>query len=276
VVDLRETLSWFDNKPLFGLGVVITRPERQADDLARLLLEQGANPISFPTIAIEPPYDWSDLEKALEQLESYHWLIFTSANGVHFFFERLRQKGKDIRDLKGIKICCIGPATARQIEEKDIKVDLVPEEFIAEGILQSFSALDLQGKNILIPRAAKARDILPEGLRKMGATVDVVTAYQTVNSGRKKEELKELLEAGAVDIITFTSSSTVTNFAEIMGKDFVLPPQVRVACIGPVTAATARKAGFQIDIEQKEYTMQGLVQSLINYDNNSSCLKDVK
>jgi uroporphyrinogen III methyltransferase/synthase len=276
VVDLRETLSWFDNKPLFGLGVVITRPERQADDLARLLLEQGANPISFPTIAIEPPDDWSDLEKALGQLENYQWIIFTSANGVHFFFERLRQKGKDIRDLKGIKICCIGPATARQIEEKDIKVDLVPEEFIAEGILQSFSALDLQGKNILIPRAAKARDILPEGLRKMGATVDVVTAYQTVNSGRKKEELTELLEAGAVDIITFTSSSTVTNFAEIMGKDFVLPPQVRVACIGPVTAATARKAGFQIDIEQKEYTMQGLVQSLINYDNNSSCLKDVK
>ncbi len=276
VVDLRETLSWFDNKPLFGLGVVITRPERQADDLARLLLEQGANPISFPTIAIEPPDDWSDLEKALDQLESYQWIIFTSANGVHFFFERLRHKGKDIRDLKGIKICCIGPATARQIEEKDIKVDLVPEEFIAEGILQSFSALDLQGKNIMIPRAVKARDILPEGLRKMGATVDVVTAYQTVNSGRKKEELTELLEAGAVDIITFTSSSTVTNFAEIMGKDFVLPPQVRVACIGPVTAATARKAGFQIDIEQKEYTMQGLVQSLINYDNNSSCLKDVK
>ncbi|MBN1473580.1 MAG: uroporphyrinogen-III C-methyltransferase [Syntrophaceae bacterium] len=275
VVDLREKLCWFDNKPLFGLGVVITRPERQADDLARLLLEQGANPISFPTIAIEPPDDWSDLDKALDQLESYQWLIFTSANGVHFFFERLRNKAKDIRDLKGIKICCIGPATARQIEEKDIKVDLVPDEFIAEGILQSFSALDLQGKNILIPRAAKARDILPEGLRKMGATVDVVTAYQTVNSGRKKEELTELLETGAVDVITFTSSSTVNNFVEIMGRDFVLPPRVRVACIGPVTAATAKKAGFKIDIEQKEYTMQGLVQSLINYDKNISHPKDV-
>jgi len=266
VVDLRDTLRWFDNKPLFGLGVVITRPERQADDLARLLLEQGANPISFPTIAIEPPDDWGELDKALKQLESYHWLIFTSANGVRFFFERLRQKEKDIRDLKGIKICCIGPATARQIEGKDIKVDLVPDEFIAEGILKSFSALDVRGKRFLLPRAAKARDILPEGLKKMGAMVDVVKTYRTVNSGRKKEEFMTLLEARAVDVITFTSSSTVEKFVEIMGKDFVVPPQVRVACIGPVTASTAKKAGFQVDIEQKEYTMQGLVQALIDYN----------
>jgi len=266
VVDLRDTLRWFDNKPLFGLGVVITRPERQADDLARLLLEQGANPISFPTIAIEPPDDWGELDKALKQLESYHWLIFTSANGVRFFFERLRQKEKDIRDLKGRKICCIGPATARQIEEKDIKVDMVPDEFIAEGILKSFSALDVRGKRFLLPRAAKARDILPEGLKKMGAMVDVVKTYRTVNSGRKKEEFMTLLEARAVDVITFTSSSTVEKFVEIMGKDFVVPPQVRVAYIGPVTASTAKKAGFQVDIEQKEYTMQGLVQALIDYN----------
>jgi uroporphyrinogen III methyltransferase/synthase len=275
VVDLRDKLRWFDNKPLFGLGVVITRPERQADDLARLLLEQGANPIAFSTIAIEPPTGWSDLDKALDQLESYHWLIFTSANGVHFFFQRLREKGKDIRDLKGIKICCIGPATARQIEEKDVKVDLVPDEFIAEGVLKSFASMDLRGKKILLPRAAKARDILPIGLKEMGAQVDVAAAYQTINSGRKKEELMVLVEAHAVDVITFTSSSTVTNFVEIMGKDFVLPPRVRVACIGPVTAATARKAGFQIDIEQKEYTMKGLVQSLINYDKNKRYPKDV-
>ncbi|HPD56901.1 MAG TPA: uroporphyrinogen-III C-methyltransferase [Smithellaceae bacterium] len=274
VVDLRDSLRWFDNKPLFGLGVVITRPERQADDLARLLLEQGANPISFPTIAIEPPDDWGELDKALERLESYHWLIFTSANGVRFFFDRLRQKEKDIRDLKGIKICCIGPATARQIEEKGISVDLIPEEFIAEGILKSFSILDIHGKKILLPRAVKARDILPEGLKKMGAQVDVVAAYQTVNSGRKKEEFLSLLDAHAVDVITFTSSSTVTNFVEIMGKDFVPPSRVRVACIGPVTAATARKAGFQVDIEQKEYTMQGLVQSLIDCDKNRCYPKD--
>jgi len=267
VVNLREKLRWFDNKPLFGLGVVMTRPERQTDALARLLLEQGANPIAFPTIAVAPPDDWSELDKALEQLESYHWLIFTSANGVRFFFERLRQKGKDIRDLKGIKICCIGPATARQIEEKGIPVDLVPDEFVSEGILKAFAAMDLRGKKILLPRAAQARDVLPDGLKKQGAAVDVATAYQTRNSGRKKEELTAWLDAEEVDIITFTSSSTVTNFLEIMGRDFQLPSYVKIACIGPVTAETARKAGLPVHIEQKTYTMEGLVEALMAYIN---------
>ena len=158
VVDLREKLHWFDNKPLFGLGVVITRPERQADDLARLLLEQGANPIAFPTIAIEPPADWNKLDKAIDQIESYHWLIFTSANGVHFFFQRLREKGKDIRDLKGIKICCIGPATARQIEEKDIKVDLVPDQVYRRGYSKIIFGYGLaRQKNSSSPRGKSPR-----------------------------------------------------------------------------------------------------------------------
>ena len=265
VVDLRNTLRWFDTKPLFGKGVVITRPERQADDLARLLAVQGANPIAFPTISIVPPADWSELDRALDELESYNWLIFTSANGVHFFFQRLREKGRDIRDLKGIKICCIGPATAGQIESRGINVDLVPAEFIAEGILKSFATMDLQGKKILIPRAAKARDILPEGLKKQGAVVDVAITYQTVNSGRKREDLLAAIDAGDVDVITFTSSSTVTNYVEIMGADYVLPPHIKIACIGPITAATAKKAGFAIDITQDEYTMDGLVHSLIEY-----------
>lgn len=265
VVELRETLSWFDTKPLFGKGIVMTRPQRQADDLACLLAAQGASPIAFPTIAIQPPADWNELDRALDQLESYAWLIFTSANGVHFFFERLREKGRDIRDLKGIKICCIGPATARQIETRGIRVDLVPDEFIAEGILKSFGAMDLQGLKILIPRAAKARDMLPEGLKKQGAMVDIATTYQTVNCSGKKEDLVKLIDAGDVDIITFTSSSTVTNFVEIMGADYALPSSVRIACIGPVTAATAKKAGFKIDIEQDQYTMEGLVHSLVNY-----------
>ncbi len=265
VVDLRETLCWFDTKPLFGKGVVITRPERQTDDLARLLEAQGASPIAFPTISIVPPHDWSEVDSAIDQLESYHWLIFTSANGVHFFFQRLQDKCRDIRDLKGIKICCIGPATARQIEDRGIKVDLVPKEYIAEGILESFALLDLSGKKILIPRAAVARDILPEGLKKQGATVDVAATYQTVKSGRKKEELIKSIDAGEVDIITFTSSSTVNNFVEIMGAEYVLPSSIHIACIGPVTAATAKKAGFTIDISREEYTMEGLVQSLINH-----------
>ncbi len=276
VVDLSKTLGWFDKKPLFGLGVVITRPKRQADDLARLLAAEGASAIAFPTISIVPPSDWSELDQALDTLANYHWLIFTSANGVHFFFDRLREKGRDVRDLKGIQICCIGSATASQIEARGIRVDLVPDEFIAEGILKSFAALDLSGKKILIPRAMKARNILPEGLKKQGAEVDVVTAYRTINSGRKKEELTALIEAGEVDVITFTSSSTVTNFIEIMGADYVLPPQIKIACIGPVTAGVAKKASFRIDITQEEYTMNGLVQSLIQYFKDKAPLGEEK
>jgi uroporphyrinogen III methyltransferase/synthase len=270
VVELRDTLNWFEQKPLFGKGIVITRPERQADDLACLLSAEGAHPIAFPTIKIVPPVNWQELDEAINKLTTYDWLIFTSANGVQFFFERLRGKNRDIRDLKGIKICCIGPATARQIKDKGIKVDLVPKQFIAEGILQSFAAMDLEGSKILLPRAAKARDVLPEGLKKLGASVDVVTTYQTINSGRKKEELAALIYDNKVDVLTFTSSSTVTNFMEIMGHDFKLPANINVACIGPVTAATAKKAGLKIDINQEEYTMDGLVQSLINHVKNKT------
>jgi uroporphyrinogen III methyltransferase/synthase len=265
VVDLRETLKWFDQKPLFGKGMVITRPEKQADDLARLLAKEGANPIHFPTIKIVPPPNWRELDAAIKKLEEYEWLIFTSANGVTFFFERLFAKKKDIRDLKGVKICCIGPATAQQVESKGIRVDLVPKEFISEGILKSFSGINLKGKEILITRAAEARDVLPEGLKNLGAQVDVATAYQTVNSGKKKNELEELFKENQVDVITFTSSSTVNNFIKIMGSGFKLPKGVKIACIGPVTAVAAKKAGFPIDIHQKEYTMEGLVGALINY-----------
>ena len=179
--------------------------------------------------------------------------------------ERLLEKEKDIRDLKGIKICCIGPATARQIENRGMKVDLVPDYFISEGILKSFAGIDLRKKKILIPRAAKARDVLPAGLKKLGAKVDVVTAYETVSSGKKKEEIEKLFNENRVDVITFTSSSTVNNFVEIMGNDFSYPPKIKIACIGPVTAAAAKKAGFSVDIHQEEYTIEGLVRALIDY-----------
>jgi uroporphyrinogen III methyltransferase/synthase len=265
VVDLRDTLKWFDQKPLFGKGIVITRPEKQADDLAQLLIKEGANPIHFPTIKIVPPPNWHKLDAAIKNMEYYDWLIFTSANGVAYFFERLLANKKDVRDLKGVKICCIGPATAQQVEGKGIRVDLVPKKFISEGILKSFSGKNLKGKKILIARAAEARDVLPEGLKKLRAQVDVVTAYETINSGKKKNELEALLKENQIDVITFTSSSTVNNFVKIMGRNFSLPKSVKIACIGPVTAAAAKKAGFPVDIHQEEYTMEGLVQALIDY-----------
>jgi uroporphyrinogen III methyltransferase/synthase len=182
VVTLREELSWFENKPLLGKGVVITRPEEQAADLAALLREAGARVIYFPTIKIVPPDRFDDLDRAIDTIAMYDWIIFTSANGVKFFFKRFHERGKDIRDLKGSGICTIGPATAASIGNRGLRVDIVPDEYISEGVVQAFEGQNLHGKRVLLPRAEIARDIIPDGLSKLGATVDVVTAYRTVNS----------------------------------------------------------------------------------------------
>ncbi|MDO9558970.1 MAG: uroporphyrinogen-III synthase, partial [Syntrophales bacterium] len=265
VVDLRDPLDWFEKKPLFGKGVVITRPEAQAAEMRELLRQQGARTIAFPTIRIVPPESQQALDQALERLESYDWIIFTSANGVRFFFRRLQETGRDLRDLKGIQVCTIGPATASTLETMGIRVDMVPDSYISEGVVRAFEKHDLYGRKILLPRAETARDVIPEGLAGLGATVDVVTAYRTVASDRKKEELEPLIAAGKVDVVTFTSPSTVTNFVDIMGRDFKLPPQIRIACIGPVTAAAVKKAGLPVDIMREEFTIPGLVEAMIEY-----------
>ena len=265
VVSLREHLNWFEKKPLFGKGIVITRPHEQAEEFASLLQAQGARVIHFPTIKIVPADDLSDLDRAIGAIGDYQWIIFTSANGVSHFFRRLRELGKDIRDLKGIRICAIGPATGGAVEDRGIRVDLVPESFISEGVIEAFREENVKGSRILLPRAEAARDVIPGGLAKLGATVDVTTVYRTVSSGRKKSELEEWIKKGKVDVITFTSSSTVTNFIKIMGRDFSLPSQVRIACIGPVTAATAKKAGLKINIMQERYTIPGLVEGIVDY-----------
>jgi len=266
VVGLRKDLNWFETQSLFGKGVVITRPEPQAASMATLLRDAGARVIAFPTIRIAPPESWDGLDAAIQRLETYAWLIFTSANGVHYFLERLRAAGKDLRDLKGIRLCTIGPATAAVLEGQGLRVDLVPETYLSEGVVAAFERYNLSGQRILLPRAEKARDVIPDGLARRGAFVDVVTAYRTVNSGRKATELAEQIARGHVDVLTFTSPSTVTNFLEIMGPEFLpIPAGIRVACIGPVTAAAARKAGLPGDILQETYTVQGLVESLKDF-----------
>ena len=265
VVGLRETLSWFETKPLFSRGIVITRPEAQAEELSELLRRKGARVIPFPVIRIAPPETWEELDGAIDRLESYRWIIFTSANGVAFFFRRLRERGRDIRDLKGIRIATIGPATASAVEALGIRVDLVPEEFISEGVVKAFAGADLRGSRVLIPRAKEARDVIPEGLAAMGATCDIATTYRTVRSDRDASELAPLFDDEKVDVITFTSPSTVANFLRIMGPDFHLPAKVRIACIGPVTEAAARKAGLPVDILQERYTIPGLVDALVAF-----------
>jgi uroporphyrinogen III methyltransferase/synthase len=262
VVTLREKLSWFENRPLFGRGVIVTRPEAQAESFAELLEEKGARVIHFPVIRIAEPEDWTGLDGALDRLSDYNWIIFTSANGVRHFFRRLRERGGDVRDLRGIRVATIGPASAAAVEGWGIRVDLVPEEYISEGVVKAFAAVDLTGQRVLLPRAAEARDVIPDGLSALGATVDVVTAYRTVRSERTREELDRIFGEGKADVVTFTSPSTVTHFLDILGGPESLPPGLRVACIGPITAAAARKAGLLIHILQQEYTIPGMVAAI--------------
>ena len=262
VVGLRETMNWFETKPLFSRGIVVTRPEVQAEELAGLLRARGARVIPFPVIRIAEPKSWVRLDQALDEIETYSWVVFTSVNGVSSFFRRLRERGRDIRDLKGIRIATIGPATAAAVGALGIRVDLVPEEFISEGVVRAFAGEDLRGCRLLLPRAEEARDVIPEGLEKMGAKVDVVTAYRTVRSNREASEILPLFDGGKVAVITFTSPSTVNHFLGIMGPDFHLPSRVRIACIGPVTAAAARNAGLTVDILQERYTIPELVAAI--------------
>jgi uroporphyrinogen III methyltransferase / synthase len=262
VVRLRDEMSWFETKPLFGRGIVITRPERQSRELSKMLAAQGARVIHFPTIEILPPSNWAPLDDAIQRLDSYNWIIFTSANGVAFFVRRIKELGKDIRDLKGVKIATIGPATASAVEMLGINVDLVPEEFISEGVVRAFAGHNLRGCRILLPRAEEARDVIPEGLAKMGADVDVVEAYRTVKADSDPAKLVRMFEDDRIDAITFTSPSTVVNFLKIMGKGFQLPSRVKIATIGPVTEAAVKKAGLPVHIRQQRYTIPELVGAI--------------
>jgi len=262
VAGLRKRLRWFEKRPLFGKGVVITRPERQAEELAALLRERGARVISFPTIEIVPPENFGDLDRAIEQIEQYHWIVFTSANGVRSFVQRFCDLRGDIRDLKGIRICTIGPATRACVEGYHIPVELVPGEYLSEGVVEAFRDLDMAGKKVLLPRAEIAGDVIPEGLSAMGARVDVAVAYRTVSPGGDGTEIRELMESGAVDVLTFTSPSTVHNFIDIVGDRQAVPEHVRVACIGPVTGRACEEVGLRVDIMQGPYSIPGLVEAI--------------
>src|SRR5574337_1353313 len=218
VVRLRERLNWFERRPLFGKRILITRTREQAGRFAELLEGQGAEVLELPLIEIAPPKSWKPLDQAIERIETYRWVIFTSANGVDAFFSRLRELRRDARRLGAARICAIGPATADTLERYTIIPDLVPAEFRAEGVIEALKPYDLQGAKILLPRAEVARDLLPADLERRGATVDVVPVYRTVQSRTAGDVLKPLLQDRKIDLVTFTSSSTVTNFVEALGQ----------------------------------------------------------
>lgn len=268
VVKLREILNWFETKPLFGKKVLVTRTRKQASTLVKLLEEEGAETVEFPTIEIIQPESWDELDRAIENLGLYNWLIFTSVNGVEFFFERLKVKKKSTVEFKGVKIATIGEQTGRAVENLGLSVDIIPHEFRAEGVIESFKEIDIKGKRILIPRAEEAREILPVELQKMGSEVNVVTAYRTKKPDPERiEEVKEMLRGREIDVLTFASSSTAKNFLSIFGKDKELLLKSTIACIGPITAEPLREIGIEPQIIPKKYTIEELVREIVDYFN---------
>jgi len=259
VCRLREKLDWFERLPLFGKRIVVTRAREQADALASRLGALGAAVIELPTIEIRPPADCAPLDRAIAELDAYDWLIFTSANGVRFFLDRLDAGEHDLRKLRA-KICAIGPATRAAVETLHLKVDLMGKEYVAEGLLEAFAAHDLAGKRVLLPRAAVARDLVPTELARRGARVDVVEAYRTVAPEHLAERARDVL-ALRPDCVTFTSSSTVTNLVQAAGADSLRG--IPVASIGPITSQTARELGIDVAAQAKLYTVEGLVDAVL-------------
>ena len=262
VASLGERLRWFDNRPLFAKRVLITRTREQAGTLAALLNERGAVSVELPTIQIEPPSDWGAADQAIETLDRYAWAIFTSVNGVKAFFERLATRGLDLRALQGVRLAAIGPSTAAALAAYHLRVDFIPTEYVAEAVVAGLRQYDLNGQRILLPRAQETREILAVGLAEAGALVDDVAVYQTRPAG-DRAVARQLFEVKQVDVVTFTSSSTVRNLVRLLGDTApALLAGVTVASIGPITSQTARDLGLDVQVEAAEHTVPGLVAAL--------------
>ncbi|MHB1407612.1 MAG: uroporphyrinogen-III C-methyltransferase [Desulfitobacteriaceae bacterium] len=263
VVSLRENLKWFEHKPLFGQRVIVTRARHQASALSQAIEDLGGEPWEFPAIEIVEPSDPKPLAKALADLKRFEWLVFTSVNGVEAFFTELMRRGKDIRDLAGVEIVAIGPATKAALEQRSLRVAFMPDEYRAEKIIEGLASRILPGQSVLLARAEEARDVLPESLKALGADVWDVPVYKTVLGQSNREELLALLTEGKVNVITFTSSSTVRNFVQLLEGKLSLLEGVKLFSIGPITSETARQLGLEVHREAERYTIEGLVEALV-------------
>ncbi len=271
VVRLRERLAWFEKRPLFGCRVLVTRAAGQAGALSSGLEAAGADVVEFPTIALQAVLDTSTIDGAVAEMASgrlFDWVIFTSANTVDFFFKRLAALGKDARVIGAAKIAAVGTATAGALQKAGLSVDLIPADFRAEGLVEELGRAGGAGARILLPRAKEAREILPEALRNLGAEVTVAPLYENIPANPPVEKVKEDLRRGRVDFITFTSGSTVKNFAGLIGADGNLAEVVgraKIAVIGPVTAEAAVKAGLRVDLEPPESTIPALIKAIAEH-----------
>ena len=268
VVRLRDELAWFDNRPLFGKRVLVTRSRTQASRMCELLEDAGAVAVELPAIAIVPPEDFTELDGAVSRLSSYGWVIFTSVNAVDSVFGRLDARGQDARAFGAAHVGAIGPATAAALERRGIRPDFTPSRSVSSAALEELAACDWSGIPVLLPAADIGRDELAEGLSRLGASVDRVTAYRTITSQDAAQRASDAF-ANGIDIVTFTSSSTVRNLLALLeeddGKGREALGRSLIACIGPATAGTARELGLRVDIEAEEHTVEGLSEALIKH-----------
>ena len=263
VVKLRDKLNFFEKKPLFGKNILVTRARTQSSKLAEKIMDLGGNPIEVPTIKIEKIENNLELEKEIENIKEYNYLILTSQNGVNIFFDKLNSMNLDIRVLSNLKICAIGPATAKELKNRGIIADIVPEKFVAESMCGELSSILKKEDKILIPRGANARDLLVDKLSEI-CTIKEVHTYKTVLEDENKEEIIRLLKEEIVDYITFTSSSTVSNFIDIIGKENIDKlKNVKIISIGPITSNTAKELGLEVYKEPINYTINDLIDCII-------------
>src|SRR5713226_10054726 len=258
-------------RPLAGLPVLVGRARHQASALSSGLRERGAQVLEIPFIEIRKPRSYKSLDTALKNLREYDWLILTSVNGVEAVWQRLKKLRLTSRHLRHLKVAAIGPATKKAIEQRGIKVDVVPEEYVAESVVESLRG-QVKGKRVLLARAKVARDVIPRQLRRLGARVDVVEAYETIIPQASRKRLRAVLSDSKrrPDVITFTSSSTGRNFLALLGasrrrgrkRHTSMFGGIRFASIGPVTSSTLRELGLPVHIEAKEYTIPGLIEAI--------------
>ena len=264
VVRLRETIPWFDSRPLFGKRVLVTRTRTQASSLSDVLTQRGAQPIELPTIEIQLMDDYTELDATLKDALNYVWMVFSSANAVDVVFDRLSALRLDARVLHGVKIAAIGPATRRRLLSRGIITDFMPRSFVAEAAVSELGGLGINGTRVLLPQAEIARDVLRQGLAELGASVDAISVYRTVTPENTAERLRDILAEG-IDIATFTSSSTVSNLVELLEGNTSALKDATIACIGPITAERAAELGLKVDIVASEYTIAGLIEAVESY-----------
>jgi len=260
VVALRDELNWYEKRPLMGKRIVVTRTRKQASVLSNELRALGAHVIELPTIRIEPPSNLREFAELVQDAHTYDWIVFTSANGVEAFFEIFFKLYDDAREIGGVRIAAIGPATAQRVKDFHLHVDLQPEEFVAEAVVREFKKQgNIENLRILLVRAEKARDTLPKELSGLGAIVDEAFAYRTVPETRDTSGARRQLAQDGADLITFTSSSTVENF---LALGLPWPKGMRIASIGPITSKTVRDQGLKVDVEARRHDINGLVQAI--------------